>query len=1180
VKPSSLESVPCSIVEDAMMESAETKFENSQAAENLESDLPEHSKRLTTGKSSKIHFKATQNDGNLIDIGIYHRGREGAEIRDEHTAELLYDEKFLTDTNSGLDTEPKSLSAPVTIQFPLDDANDHYNDFMESNKRNIDDNHITAGNSSRGSSNKGDFSLRSKQDSCRYFSQTIRWDLASAETPTPMAFAAGIAQEFGLSYMQTLDLEESIQQQLQTFVQENCSHTVPIALRGILSSSPSQQTLDLRATQSVPTLYGEVTGSTEVGGICRPVNQKSKTPKFSRSPSILSTKSTVSKASDKELDRIGKACAGTTSKTKPSTAKRKGPKSVEKQTKATKPTKDTKELKPVEIFYWQVRSRLHAASLKDIKDRGTSEIIFYKDYMCHICHVERAVCGVFGCCILTHAYCEDHLIEKLQLNMHPEQTHPLSLDYCPVCSLSCDCNECTAKLDSATHDFRKVCSTQKATPETVLFENLFEHCKLMKVAFKHITGVKKRDSGSSAIKMDRRRSEVILKSERRVVPKIPPIEFPREVADGVDLDYGYEIDYCTIFTPKGSFIAKPHPVTSSSGEVICANSNGKPEKAVNPPSLIEDGNVDYCNTCRRVGNLLCCDFCPRAFHTDCVTAAERNASVEENEKWQCPVCRRELEVLPDDKLTGDDSLTTICAAFNDLGSQWENRDLAGLKVLSIVHDMLLRLMSYDFGYMFRIPVDVKQIPSYTTIVKKPMDLSTISTNLMKGMYKDKIRSKETVVDDIVLAVLKDVELVWHNCFMFNSDGSAVYRMAEVQRNRSCVIRKVNFEHLLSLHVKEELSKFIEVCRGERGAQRKESPSDVSLRNTASRQKAKHKIMGTSPFRGGKGRPVAILDGETGRIVKIYATMQSACNVVNFFFDMKFDCELMKDNIMSLNRLRAFILQSKTDLACRLFGYRWLLLQDLRDRRVAFPATKGSKKPQKTKHITSYSGEDEDVATLSCLIEMVDGDRSYIFNSIEESLSFPGIEADLITMREQLVSLSPGFDFTDAAGRRWKNIGSSARKSELSLAHNLSTFMLGDDGAPAFIKEDLISDTTLMGFRTADAAFHDWLSTIDASVVEVDDRSFEAFHSQYLDGNRNIDGICWRASVKDISNATVTSKEIEKTNKSLCTGDVDKPEHSSSFDTSIIVTGPVEGKLSCEELKNGVTGKYCDLGFVP
>ena len=47
----------------------------------------------------------------------------------------------------------------------------------------------------------------------------------------------------------------------------------------------------------------------------------------------------------------------------------------------------------------------------------------------------------------------------------------------------------------------------------------------------------------------------------------------------------------------------------------------------------DDGNVDYCGSCGIEGDLLCCDRCPRSYHTDCL----KMGAVPDGE-WLCPEC--------------------------------------------------------------------------------------------------------------------------------------------------------------------------------------------------------------------------------------------------------------------------------------------------------------------------------------------------------------------------------------------------------------------------------------------------------------------------------------------------------------------------------------------------------------
>ena len=55
---------------------------------------------------------------------------------------------------------------------------------------------------------------------------------------------------------------------------------------------------------------------------------------------------------------------------------------------------------------------------------------------------------------------------------------------------------------------------------------------------------------------------------------------------------------------------------------------------------------------------------------------------------------------------------------------------------------------------------------YPTIIKKPMDFSTILKNLNKCRYT----TYEEIFDDI--------QLIWDNCKKYNKQGSPVYKLGE------------------------------------------------------------------------------------------------------------------------------------------------------------------------------------------------------------------------------------------------------------------------------------------------------------------------------------------------------------------------------------------------------------------
>lgn len=1009
-------------------------------------------------------FRALQQEGKVLDVYAYHRGREGRELRDETTGELLCGDVEATDTNhhSG-DKEPKTLTTTVTIKFPLEDEA-AVSDSEPSQRS--------------GSPQKLDGKAGGRP--IRYYKEAIQWNLADPETPNPMVFAAGIGQDFGLSYAQMLDLAESIQKQLAAFVAEQCTYAPALVLR------PQQEKPVARA----PHLYFDVTGTGQLGGTYHaPV-----APKLKPAPP------TVQRAGS--FSSVGRASvAGST-------------KSEKKRRRSSDSIRKVED-----VFLQQIRNRLREASIREVQARAATasnaenqeaddvsrssfeslqpnELKLIENHVCHHCQQEQEVCGVFGCGDSGHAYCFNHLGEQLGL----VDTSQLELDYCPICSLLCDCVDCSTRLEVAAVELKKRCADQAATPETTVFDDLQEFIK--KIDVEALVNEKKEKE--KAASSDTKKQKTSILGRRPIVPKLPISEFPREVSNGVDMDFGNVVDYQTRFTEKGSYRVSPEEQQDKQGDHDVPMVEGVAVAAAAAEEPVEDGSVDFCNVCRKVGNLLCCDFCPRAFHSKCIPPSSKEQESAEVEKWECPSCRREKGGLEDDAVSATPSLQRICEAYPCPMTTKE--DLRGLRVLSMLREMLNKLMNYDFGYMFRSPVDCKAIPTYTTIVKKPMDLGTISTNMLNGHYRKELGDHFSF-ENVALAVLKDIELVWHDCFIFNLEGSAVYRMAEVQRRRALSIQQRSIQDLLSERVKEEQEKYtVELKKEREEFRRLEQPVAQRRSSLNTSTQARHKIAG--PVQGGsKCRPIAVLDPDTGMIVKIYTSIASASKAINFLFNLKkHRCEFPHKDVQTNDKLRRVSDDCRQHPGVRLFGYRWLFLDDLRNQNVVFP--------------DSEDGLPKTIRTM--LIQMADGDLSYFFNSVEEALSFPGLPTEAPEIRDRLQSLVPGSDYIEIAGRLWRSFdGKSVQRTSTDDVVQPASKPASSDNVSqlsdvAFEKVDLLyGERNLLGFQTAEAAFEDWRQTIAASIFPYQGpRTMKIFLSFYLYGDRNVDGIRWRSVTRD------------------------------------------------------------------
>ena len=258
----------------------------------------------------------------------------------------------------------------------------------------------------------------------------------------------------------------------------------------------------------------------------------------------------------------------------------------------------------------------------------------------------------------------------------------------------------------------------------------------------------------------------------KLVKKVAREDFPSEVSDGINYDPSSEDDYRTIFTPKGSRLSCAPPLKFEDPPIPI-------EEEINKDADVEDGNVDFCQICKASGGLICCDHCPRAFHEKCLNMKKSDLP----EKWECPKCVEDGEVQKGDKILESKYFEKLVPIYGNLEKDERDSQMFWQKItiVSIAVDIIDRLLENDFGYLFAEPVSVKEVPDYRKTIKKPMDLGTIKNNIVKGVYVKKLPhlnyNDGTSMERIALEVLKDIELVWHNCFLYNRDGK--YSMMEL-----------------------------------------------------------------------------------------------------------------------------------------------------------------------------------------------------------------------------------------------------------------------------------------------------------------------------------------------------------------------------------------------------------------
>ncbi|XP_047628655.1 bromodomain adjacent to zinc finger domain protein 2B isoform X16 [Phacochoerus africanus] len=221
----------------------------------------------------------------------------------------------------------------------------------------------------------------------------------------------------------------------------------------------------------------------------------------------------------------------------------------------------------------------------------------------------------------------------------------------------------------------------------------------------------------------------------------------------------------------------------------------------------------YCQICRKGDNeelLLLCDGCDKGCHTYC--HRPKITTIPDGD-WFCPACIakasgqtlkvRKLNVKgkkTESKkgkkvtLTGDtedeDSASTSSSlkrGIKDLKKRkMEENTSINLskqesftsvkkpkrddsKDLALCSMILTEMETHEDAWPFLLPVNLKLVPGYKKVIKKPMDFSTIREKLSSGQYPN--------LETFAL----DVRLVFDNCETFNEDDSDIGRAGHSMR---------------------------------------------------------------------------------------------------------------------------------------------------------------------------------------------------------------------------------------------------------------------------------------------------------------------------------------------------------------------------------------------------------------
>ncbi|XP_058625102.1 nuclear body protein SP140-like protein isoform X1 [Onychostoma macrolepis] len=155
--------------------------------------------------------------------------------------------------------------------------------------------------------------------------------------------------------------------------------------------------------------------------------------------------------------------------------------------------------------------------------------------------------------------------------------------------------------------------------------------------------------------------------------------------------------------------------------------------------VMAQDNDDECYVCRSEGDLVCCDECPRAFHSHCHLPAINGDSPGE---WICTFC-----VLRNSQQWRDSSNMSEQEAFNAPVSQ------------HILHCHCLLLCVYREDIQKVFVKDPRQtVPRYKEFITQPMWLDRIKQKLETGAYQ--------TVEEFV----SEFQLIFSNCSTFNKEN--------------------------------------------------------------------------------------------------------------------------------------------------------------------------------------------------------------------------------------------------------------------------------------------------------------------------------------------------------------------------------------------------------------------------
>merc|ERR1711957_452527 len=292
-------------------------------------------------------------------------------------------------------------------------------------------------------------------------------------------------------------------------------------------------------------------------------------------------------------------------------------------------------------------------------------------------------------------------------------------------------------------------------------------------------------------------------------------KFRSNTNDGIFLSINEELQLDTSFTQDSLEKNVKNTNTKEKGKQLQKQIFQKEKcKEHSTKPTIDRDNLDFCLVCDKPGDLICCDICPSSFHLKCIGMNKKDAVGTSS--WHCEICQNSEKELYHSVMMGDISHDIINKVFAPLKISCRGYRKK-ISILCKIHELVTFLINDEFGRFFSEQI---KISLYLKFIKDPKDLTTIAMNLINGTYLQDASStlskmdinvcdlNENTFDEIILAVLNDIEKVWQNCFVFNEEGSAMYRIGKIMQEKYHTISQRSFYNDLTPGIKKFYNNFV------------------------------------------------------------------------------------------------------------------------------------------------------------------------------------------------------------------------------------------------------------------------------------------------------------------------------------------------------------------------------------